>query len=100
MATTSIDYKHPYASLQWLHLPSGGSWQDASLLSGYVGGQGTKTLEVSSATQEETGSLKCVVTNSAGASVDSSLATITGAAQGPALEFTTHPKDETITATP
>jgi hypothetical protein len=66
MATTSIDYKHPYGTIVWEHKPTGGSWQDATLLSGYVDGQGTKTLEIASATEAETGVLQAKVYNPTG----------------------------------
>ena len=96
MATTSIEYKHPYATIYWRHQPVNGGWQDASLLSGYVGGQGEHILEIASATAGETGYLQCVLTTPDGEEVYSDEASLTG--DELVVRFVDHPQDLTLTA--
>ena len=97
MKTTTVQYKHPYCTLYWEHMPVDGAWQDASNLSGYVSGQGTKTLTLESATPSETGFLRCTLSNPAGAFRYTDTVSLTGAATIP--EFVVHPQDLEITET-
>jgi len=95
--TSSIVYHHPYATLLWTHKAhTAEDWQDATLLSGYVSGQGTKTLELSSATPDESGYLRCVATGPDGQQTTSSYAVLGGEAGG-VITFVDHPVSLTLT---
>lgn len=91
--TTTVGWKHPYPTFYWEHRPSGGAWQDAINLSGYASGQGTDSLTLDSATNQEAGHLRCKLNNPAGDVVYTREAALTGDTP---LTFTTHPRNLTL----
>jgi len=99
MATTTVSFQHPFpSSIYWEHRPTNGTWQDAANLSGYAGGQGTKTLEITSVTGAEIGYVKVTITTPDGKNAGSRQAVLTGEDTG-TLTFTSHPTNKTISPT-
>ena len=98
--SSSIDYNHPFGTPFWeWRVRNTEEWLDATGLSGYESGQGTRTLTLASATTAESGHIRCSVSGPDGKVTISDIAYLEGGEEVDGPVFVVHPEDLTLVHT-